>query len=72
MKAKDKAKELVHGFWMTNPMHNTDIGERNYVNAIKCALIACEELWEECADYRDKYWEEVQKELIIITNKDDE
>ena len=63
MNPSDKAKELVEEFWMTNPIHNTDVGERNYTNAIKCALISCEEIWEECADDRGEYWEEVQKEI---------
>ena len=72
MKPKDRAKDLVDEFWMTNPVHNTYIGERNHVNAIKCALIHVDgimEAYQEAnVEYEDgqflKYWEEVRVELI--------
>ena len=59
MKAKEKAKELVEKF----TMDNTRQGERN---AIKCALIAVNEI-EEAVKYLDydseDYWLEVKNEI---------
>tara|TARA_B110000503_G_scaffold136816_1_gene219865 strand:- start:1038 stop:1271 length:234 start_codon:yes stop_codon:yes gene_type:complete len=75
MKSKDKAKELVDDFWMTNPIHNTDIGERNYVNAIKCALICVDNIIDslnaDCGnwvqlDKAKQYWLEVKGKIIEI------
>ena len=75
MKAKAKSKELVDEFWMTNPIHNTNIGERNYVNAIKCALICVDKIIDalnmDCGnwvqwDKTKEYWLEVKEEIIKL------
>lgn len=64
MEAKEKAKELVDKF----TMDNTRQGERN---AIKCALIAVDEIlnanqiwYEDSIPY--KYWNEVKNEINKI------
>lgn len=66
MKTKEKAKELVDKF----TMDNTRQGERN---AIKCALIAVDELINQCHNYREidlglsnSYWLEVKNEINKI------
>lgn len=66
MEAKEKAKELVDKF----TMDNTRQGERN---AIKCALIAVDELIKQCYDHREidlgsnyDYWNEVKKQIKLI------
>jgi len=68
MKTKEKAKELVDNFTMSN----TRQGERN---AIKCALITVDELINQCYDYRlidlglsHGYWLDVKNEINKINN----
>ena len=63
MKATEKAKELVNQL----TMDNTRQAERN---AIKCALIAVNELMEQCREYVGldfgaayKYWSNVKQEI---------
>ena len=57
MKQKEKAKELVDRFM------DADYTDISIHGAKQCALITCEELWEECADDKDKYWEGVKSEI---------
>jgi hypothetical protein len=68
MKATEKAKQLVDKF----TMDNTSQGERN---GIKCAIIATEELIEQCKEYigRDlgaayNYWNNVKQEIEKLIN----
>lgn len=56
----EKSKELIEMFWMTNPTHNTDIGEKIYTNAIKCAIICVDELIKVTGT---KYWYDVKQEI---------
>ena len=59
MTPKEKAKELV------NKMHiKTDvIFVMSKVQAKKCALIAVDEILEECRLEKDWYWQEVKQEI---------
>jgi hypothetical protein len=61
MEAKEKAKELVDIFY----------NEVKYMERAKqCALIAVDEILNQCLDYRDidlcrsyNYWQEVKQEI---------
>jgi hypothetical protein len=57
MKPKEKAKELVH------KMYVGFVHDLYSYKAKKCALIAVDEILEECRLERDWYWEEVKKEI---------
>lgn len=60
MTPKEKAKELVNKYWITD----FDIYEKE---CKQCALIAVDELIEESIGYlsieRNKYWKEVKQEI---------
>lgn len=65
MTPKEKAKELVHKYW--NSQKNM-----TYKMAIKCALIAVDEIIEEVPMYTGnlnpkwKYWNEVKTEITKL------
>lgn len=67
MTPKEKAKELFQKFSSKLPWYS----EKDNLNKSKqCALIACEELLNQCWDYRDidleksyDYWQEVKQEI---------
>jgi hypothetical protein len=68
MKTTEKAKQLVDKF----TMDNTRQGERN---GIKCAIIAVEELMEQCREYIGldlgsayNYWNNVKQEIEKLIN----
>jgi len=67
MTPKEKAEELVDK--MYNIDFNDDAREiaMRYPHAIKCALIAVDEIInvieENCLEYDDNYWQEVKKEI---------
>ena len=61
----EKSKELNEMFWMTNPIHNTDIGEKDYTNSIKCTLICVEEMIKVTGA---KYWYDVKQETNNFYN----
>jgi hypothetical protein len=62
MTPKEKAKELVRQFW--------DLGNMDIVKSKQCALIAVDELiYEtqfEMPNIRQKYWQEVKKEILKL------
>jgi hypothetical protein len=55
MTPKEKADELVTKM-LKQVGYDTDL-------AVPCALIAVNEIYEECVLERDWYWEEVKKEI---------
>ena len=63
MEPKDKAKELVE------KMFNVDLDCENeamcmlYPHAIRCALIAVDEIIRVLQDEQDWYWPEVKQEI---------
>jgi hypothetical protein len=57
MKPKEQAKELVH------KMYVGFVHDLYSYKAKQCALIAVDEILEECRLERDWYWEEVKKEI---------
>ena len=66
MKPKEKALELIDNF----TMDNTSQGERN---GIKCAIIAVDEIIEQCREYIGldfgaayNYWSNVKQEIKQI------
>lgn len=57
MTPKEKAKELFDKmYWHFRTVADTDICKQ-------CALIAVDEILEECRLERDWYWEEVKQEI---------
>ena len=56
MKQKEKAQELISKF--IKHCQECDKSE-----AIQCALIAVDEILEECRLERDYFWEEVKQEI---------
>jgi hypothetical protein len=61
MKPKEKAKELVNTY--VNLSKITASSEYIQYQAKQYALIAVDEILEECRLERDWYWEEVKKEI---------
>jgi hypothetical protein len=66
MEAKEKAIELVEKYAIWNWTETTC----NYEGAKQCALIAVDEILNQCLDYRDidlcrsyNYWQEVKQEI---------
>jgi len=60
MRPKEKAKELFDKmYWHFRTVADTDICKQ-------CALIAVDELLEECKLTRDWYWLEVKQEIEAI------
>jgi hypothetical protein len=62
---REKAEELVNQYRMILMDEDTNCGNEILCSiiAIKCALIAVDEIWEECLDIREKYWREVKSEI---------
>jgi hypothetical protein len=65
MTPKEKADELVNQYRMILMDEDTDCGNEILCSLIakQCALIAVDEIWEECLDIREKYWKEVKQEI---------
>ena len=64
MKPKEKAKELLSIYWNTKvetPHVRESIMSKEL--AIKCALIAVDEIIEECVWDWTEYWQEVKQEI---------
>jgi hypothetical protein len=55
MTPKEKAKELVDKF--------TVVGLQQRNEGIACALIAVDEILDECLMLKQNYWEEVKQEI---------
>jgi hypothetical protein len=69
MKPKEKAEELVEKFYSRATSYSLDRKNQNE-NAKQCAVIAVDEIMNQCFDYRDidlqasyDYWQEVKDEL---------
>lgn len=59
---KEKAKSLVDKYWIylrAGLLYDEEAKD----DAKHCALIAVDEIYEECVLERDWYWEEVKKEI---------
>jgi hypothetical protein len=54
MTPKEKAEEIYYKFTTYAPLHS---------NNKHCALIAVDEILEECVLERDWYWEKVKQEI---------
>jgi hypothetical protein len=63
MTPKEKAHELV------DKMYNVDFHDdareisMRYPHAIKCAIIAVDEILNECIDVKERYWQDVKLQL---------
>ena len=57
MTPKEKAKELIDKYL------NADYTDINIHGAKQCALIAVDEILEECRIGMDWYWQEVKEEI---------
>jgi hypothetical protein len=62
MESKDKAKELINRF--------SNVALLDDYEAKQCAIIAVDEILNQCLDYRDidlcrsyNYWQEVKREI---------
>jgi len=55
MTPKDKAKELIDKF--------TVVGLQQRNEGIQCALIAVDEILDECLMLKQNYWESVKQEI---------
>lgn len=62
MTAKEKAKELVDKYSTYVVMWTGGV-EVERQNVKQCALIAVDEILEECRLERDWYWQEVKNEI---------
>jgi hypothetical protein len=62
MTPQEKAIELVDKFYLIEESQECDAWIDGYL-AKKCALIAVDELLEECRLERDWYWEQVKTEI---------
>jgi len=58
MTSKDKAKELVGKFYVNIPLRDCD-NRRPY----KLALIAVDEILENCYEVMKPFWQEVKQEI---------
>ena len=64
MTPKEKAKELVDKFiFIDNGEKFQIISIADEKRAIQCALIAVDEILEECRLEKDWYWQEVKQEI---------
>lgn len=71
MTPKEKAKELVDKMYNTPhcgiehfpSKHYCDCSEINFSQAKQCALIAVDEILNECLSLKEEFWEEVRKEI---------
>ena len=59
MTPKEKAKELLHRY----DLMQTYVEGFGLENAKECALIAVDEVLEECRLEKDWYWQEVKQEI---------
>ena len=72
MNAKDKANDLVNQYRMILMDEDTDCGNEILCTliAIKCALVACDEILSELASMfridEIAYWDEVKREIKRI------
>lgn len=57
MTSKEKALELVHKY-------DFEIG--NYIMAKQCALIAVDEILENCYEVMKPFWKEVKQEICDL------
>ncbi len=68
MEPKDKAEELVNKFYEIE--NNSDYFGVNWKIAKQCALIAVDEIINECGDRclfsKCDYWQEVKQEIEIL------
>ena len=73
MTPKEKARELVDKY--NNSIMSFLSDNMKYQNAIKCALIAVDEILEDKVEIdgmrviNDSYWMEVKQELLNLKNK---
>jgi hypothetical protein len=69
MTPKEKAKELIEMFiFFASNEGTTEDGfiysdEMQMFNAKQCALIAVDEILNECLSLKEEFWEEVRKEI---------
>lgn len=69
MTPKEKAKELIEMFiFFASNEGTTEDGfiysdEMQMFNAKQCALIAVDEILEECLQLKVEYWEQVKQEI---------
>jgi hypothetical protein len=66
MKPKEKAEELVNQYRMILMDEDTDCGNEILCSiiAIKCALIAVDEILNTCVEFsHGRYWEDVKQEI---------
>lgn len=69
MTPKEKAKELIEMFiFFASNEGTTEDGfiysdEMQMFNAKQCALIAVDEILEECLQLKIEYWEQVKQEI---------
>ena len=72
MTPKDKAKELIEMFvFFASNEGTTEDGfiysdEMQMFNAKQCALIAVDEILEECLQLKVAYWEEVKEQIETL------
>jgi hypothetical protein len=84
MTATDKAKELVNQFYFSLPNNGSFEGinsiPRRWEEAVRCALIAVDEILWEIIKYADnskeyvvensQYWQEVKQEIDKLWNEE--
>jgi hypothetical protein len=69
MTPKEKAKELIEMFiFFASNEGTTEDGfiysdEMQMFNAKQCALIAVDEILNECLSLKEEFWEEIRKEI---------
>jgi len=64
MTPKEKAIELFDKYCLELKTEGNEFGYyTNTIQAKKCALIAVDEILEECRLEKDWYWQEVKQEL---------
>lgn len=72
MTPKEKAKELIEMFiFFASNEGTTEDGfiysdEMQMFNAKQCALIAVDEILEECVQLKVEYWEEVKEQIETL------
>jgi hypothetical protein len=75
MTPKDKAEKLVDTYRIILMDEDTDCGNEVLCTLIakKCALIAVDEVIQQCWDYRDidleasyDYWQQVKQEILAL------
>jgi hypothetical protein len=65
MTPKEKSEELINSYRIILMNEDTECGNEILCTSIakQCALIAVDEILEECRLAKDWYWEEVKQEI---------